>query len=217
MWGKYSWRAITCCVSKGVLITLAIASVIGGIGFSVYRGEVARKAKVAMCDELRSEIDRIQYWVASWTVDETGQAVRVRDDAAEARWRELSAQYNQQCVTPTKETPPWVHNAQRWADAHTPDWLGPLVAATLPAFIAFLIAAGVTASICAGTITYCQAAVETGRRPWYWLPARFGGDPLPGRQMVKCEGCGHQKEETDDQYRVRLGLEPLEIVEESAS
>src|SRR6185369_1940179 len=60
--------------------------------------------------------------------------------------------------------------------------------------------------ICSANITYCQVAVETRRRPWYWLPKRFGGDPLPAREMRKCKEGGAGREETDAEYRTRLGL-----------
>ena len=62
--------------------------------------------------------------------------------------------------------------------------------------------------MCSKSIGYCQVAVDTGRRPWYWLPKI--GNPLPPKEMLTCESCGNTSPETDDEYRERLGLPPLD-------
>jgi hypothetical protein len=108
---------------------------------------------------------------------------------AEQEQRELVREYEAKC--------------ERKKLAQPPAWVGYALGGTL----AFVVAAAVLGGVCSGNIAYCQAAIDTGRRPWYWLPKI--GNPLPPRQMSACESCGHQKPETDDQYRARLGLPPL--------
>lgn len=155
-WKSHSWKAITCCVSKGMLVLLAIVSGIGifmaGLAYSAHRGEQKRAAHRIHCTELAEKQD--------W-----------------ARWKE-------ECEG--KEPPLW-----------------PL--AVLGGIAAFGLGTLVLYAICSDQISYCQAAVDTGRKPWYWIT-----DPLPPREMKKCTSCGSEKPETEAQYRTRLGLPPLE-------
>ena len=145
-WKAYSWKAITCCVSKGVLTLLGVLCFLGAlIGVSVFMAHATRDVGTA---------------------------------------------------------PDWVRE------------LFPIALIALMATGGFVSAAALVASICSSQISYCQAAVDTGRKPWYWIPWSRIADPLPPREWIEttCEHCEHTsaREETEAEYRERLGLAPLE-------
>jgi hypothetical protein len=163
----YSWKAITCCVSKSLLIMLAMACTIGGCigGFSY-----ADKRHDAHCRALY------------------GEAVMAKDAGNDAQSDLFLERYVKDCET------------ESWKSREISD-TAKTVVISLCAFgigLLFLFA------ICSANITYCQVAVETRRKPWYWLPAWAGGDPLPGREIAICEHCKHGEPETDAQYRARV-------------
>lgn len=159
---KYSWKAITCCVSKGVLVLLLIVSFLGGV---IAVTQYTSNKQTAHCESLYHTIV-------------TAEVSRERD--------QLIAQYENDCTDKPSS------KMRETAGAIT---FG---------LIAFTLAALLLSAICSSNITYCQAAVETNRKPWYWLPKRLGGNPLPGRELKKCASCGVAKAESDEQYRARV-------------
>jgi hypothetical protein len=163
-WKAYSWKAITCCVSKGVLTLLAgVAVLAAGITLLVY--------------------------INRWTdrVDPVVTCFEHSDGTTS-------------CTEPPKPAPTW------WGKA-----IG-VASIALLCFGLFAASTAAVGAICSSTITYCQVAVDTKRRPWYFLP--WIGDPLPKREVraTTCEACGNVEfePESENEYRARLGLAPLE-------
>jgi hypothetical protein len=89
-------------------------------------------------------------------------------------------------------------------DISPPLWLG----AAFGAIVISGAVGGILFAICSETIPSCQIAVDTHRKPWYWLP--WVGDPLPSREYRECRECGQSRLEEEDEYRERLGLESLQ-------
>lgn len=166
--GKYSWKAVTCCVSKGILTIAAIVIFLGTfIGSMIY-------------------VDRLHDARCALLGDQIVDAMHSNN---QQKYDHLTQQYHEQCE---RQPPPKLETGFVFG---------------ILGLMAFMFIALLLAAICSANITYCQAAVDTGRRPWYWVPKI--GDPLPGRGMIKCGHCGESKPETDDEYRARLGLRPL--------
>jgi hypothetical protein len=159
---KYTWKAITCCVGKGLLVLLLIVCTFGGcIGLSEY----SDKRKRSYCDALMDEANAA-----------TAQSV----------YRGLRDKYAAECTS------------------QPPSKGEKIAAVALASLTAFGLAGMLLAAICSANITYCQVAVDTKRKPWYWLPKWAGGDPLPGRELVKCASCGNEEPESDEAYRARV-------------
>lgn len=178
-WARYSWKAITCCVSKGVLILLS-----GSVGMALLFSGLERYEK-------RQEIDAraMKHWC--WENDHRYLGGTLP--------KHLVAQYEDNCAL-GRAAPKKVTMAVK------------VIILAVGGICLFGFLAALLAGICQGSIAYCQAAVDTGRRPWYWVP--WIGDPLPPRELVACESCGHASPESDDEYRKRLGLPPLDELPE---
>lgn len=175
-WRSYSWKAITCCLSKGMLVTLLVACILAGAGFGIVTCNKYEREQVEAQRRNCDELDRKLMYTS----------------AQDPTFVALLKAYEEQCV-------------KKYAPM--PSWLGWLLGGGL----SFLAAVGLLSAICRSTITYCQVAVDTGRRPWYFLP--WIGDPVPPREQKQdeCPTCKHvaTREETENEYRTRLGLAPL--------
>lgn len=201
-WKRYSWKAITCCVSKGMLVLIAIGIGLGLFGLvlkhSKDRSREAAARKIELCNALVERRDAALGEIV-WTdhFDDSGKLVgRVGEyqptDASRAIEAEMIAAGCMEADEEPSKVGPWIATIAFW-------------------LCVFWAAAVLLSWICSSSITYCQAAVDT-RRPWYyWLPRI--GNPLPARQTVSktCATCQHTeaREETEDEYRARLGLPPL--------
>lgn len=189
-WKLHSWKAITCCVSKGILILVAIGIVIGIV--------IGAMALISTSMNHRSEMrDQRKYERCRWLISQIYDSQQF-GKYTRSQMQSFQDEYQNNCLEkpdePTRKTSMWFAGFF-WGT------LGFIA-------ISLLLLHG----ICSDTIAYCQAAVDTGRNPWYWLPRI--GDRLPPWEMNKCESCGHKEPETEDQYRVRLGLLPLNLDKE---
>lgn len=176
---RYSARAIVCCVGKGTLILLAIACGLGAAGLGI-----------TTCEQAQSRAREAALTARSVRCDELRTRYHATDD--EVIRKAIEAEWETDCAV------------DPYASSSLPGWVGAVAGGAA----AFAFAAAILFVICSSQISSCQVAVDSGRRPWYWVPR--WGNPLPPRErVVTCEACRSTREETEDEYRARLGLAPL--------
>lgn len=179
----YTIKAITCCVSKGMLILLAIVCTVGSIGWSIYFANHRHEAK---CEALLDAHN------AAVRQDQNEFGLTESHPRAEKTWKAYLDACSSRGASEDKPRPAWKVK------------VGKVLDVAGPALGGFWIAVLLLMQICSSNIVYCQLAVDTKRKPWYWLPKKWGGDPLPGREWTNCEKCGHGEPETDEAYRARV-------------